>query len=142
MLPDQLPALLLEAFILGDGGPLPLLFWLGYVLLGSVLPMALLLHPKFAGEKSALAASVLVVLGAFAWLYVFIIGGQAFPLEIFPGYAVSSSFGDGAVTVYTPTWPELLLGVGGVGAAFLITAVGLRLFDFMPRDALASETAT
>ena len=66
-----------EAFILRDGGPLPLLFWLGYVLLGSVLPMALLLHPKFAGEKSALAASVLVVFGAFAWLYVFIIGGQA-----------------------------------------------------------------
>jgi molybdopterin-containing oxidoreductase family membrane subunit len=132
-----------EAFILlGRGGPgvYPLLFWLGYVALGSVLPLLLLFHPKLAGARATRVASALVVLGAFAWLFVFIIGGQAFPLEIFPGYQVSSSFGDGAVARYMPSLPELLLGIGGLGAAFLLTLVGVRVLDFLPSDATASAS--
>jgi molybdopterin-containing oxidoreductase family membrane subunit len=126
------------AFILRDGGIYPLLFWGGYVLLGSVAPMVLLFHPKFAGERGTLAAALLVALGAFAWLFVFIVGGQAFPLEIFPGYEVSSSFADGAVARYVPSWPEFLLGVGGLGAAFVLTVVGVRVLDFMPQDDFAA----
>jgi len=133
-----------EAFILlgrGGLGVYPLLFWGGYVAVGSVLPMLLLFHPRLASMRATLAASALVVLGAFAWLFVFIIGGQAFPLEIFPGYQVSSSFGDGAVMRYVPSLPELLLGVGGLGAAFLLTLVGVRVLDFLPPDDAASTTA-
>jgi molybdopterin-containing oxidoreductase family membrane subunit len=131
-----------EAFILlgqGGGGIFALLFWAGYVVLGSALPLVLLFHPRLGRNGCTLAASALVVLGAFAWLFVFIIGGQAFPLEIFPGYATSSSFADGAVAHYVPSLPELLLGVGGLGAAFLLTTIGLRLFNFLPVDAAAPE---
>jgi molybdopterin-containing oxidoreductase family membrane subunit len=127
-----------EAFILRDGGVYPWLFWGGYVLVGAALPLLLLFHPRLGGEGGMLAACLLIVLGAFAWLYVFIIGGQAFPLEIFPGAAVSSSFGDGAIADYAPAWPEWLLGIGGIGAAFLLTVIGVRAFDFMPQDDLAS----
>jgi molybdopterin-containing oxidoreductase family membrane subunit len=123
-----------ETFILRDGGIHPLLFWGGYVLAGSVAPLALLFHPRLAGPRGMLVAALLTVLGAFAWLFVFVIGGQAFPLEIFPGYLASSSFADGAVTHYAPSLPELLLGVGGVGAAFLMTTVGVRVLDFLPQD--------
>jgi len=123
-----------EAFILRDGGIYPLLFWGGYVLVGSVLPMLLLFHPKFSSTRSTLAAAALVIAGAFAWLFVFIIGGQAFPLEIFPGHVVSSTFADGAIEHYTPSLPEFLLGVGGLGAAFLMTIIGVRVLDFLPRD--------
>jgi Ni/Fe-hydrogenase subunit HybB-like protein len=133
-----------EAFILlgRDGGALfALLFWGGYVLVGALLPLLLLFHPKLGRPADAKLASGLVVLGAFAWLYVFIIGGQAFPLEIFPGHAASSSFGDGAVTHYVPSWPEFLLGVGGLGAAFLLTTVGVRVLDFMPQDDFDPEHA-
>jgi molybdopterin-containing oxidoreductase family membrane subunit len=126
-----------EAFILRDGGLYPWLFWGGYVLVGSVAPMALLFQPKLGGERGALTASALVVAGAFAWLFVFIIGGQAFPLEIFPGHVVSSSFADGQVAAYAPALPELLLGLGGIGAAFLLTLVGVHVIDFMPQDELA-----
>jgi len=131
-----------EAFILlgqGGGGVFALLFWAGYVLLGSVVPLVLLFHPRLGRKGCTLAASALVVLGAFAWLFVFIIGGQAFPLEIFPGFTATSSFADGAVAQYVPSLPELLLGVGGLGAAFLLTTIGLRLFDFLPADAAAPE---
>lgn len=127
-----------ERFLLVDGGLYPLLFWAGYVLVGSVLPLVLLFHPKLSGARYTFAASALVVVGALAFLYVFIVGGQAFPLEIFPGHAVSSSFGDGAIASYVPSLPEFLLGVGGLGAALLLTVVGVRAFDFMPQDDFVS----
>lgn len=126
-----------EAFLLlgRDGGAVyALLFWAGYVLLGSLLPMLLVFHPKLRGPRCVTAASALVVLGAFAWLYAFIVGGQAWPLEIFPGHEVRSSFADGVTARYVPSLPEILLGIGGFGAAFLVTAVGLHLFDMVPRD--------
>lgn len=127
----------IEAFLLlGRGGGLPYaaLFWGGYVLLGSVLPMVLLFHPKLRTAGGITLAAALVTAGAFAWLYAFIVGGQAFPLEIFPGAQVRSSFGDGAVARYVPSLPEAVLGLGGLGAAFLVTLVGLHLFDMLPRD--------
>ncbi len=122
-----------ELFLLRDGGVLTLLFWGGYVVAGSLLPLLLVFHPRLAGERAVLAASALVVAGAFAWLYVFIVGAQVFPLDIFPGYTASSSFCDGALAHYAPSWPELLLGLGGVGAAFVLTTVGVHVLDFMPR---------
>ena len=127
-----------EAFILRDGGVFPVLFWLGYVALGSLLPLALVFHPRWRTTRGLLAAAALVIAGAFAWLYVFIIGGQAFPLEIFPGHEVTSAFADGQVTPYRPSWPEFGLGLGGVGAAFLLTVIGVRVLDFMPQDDLAA----
>jgi Ni/Fe-hydrogenase subunit HybB-like protein len=136
-----------EAFILlgaQGGGVYAGLFWAGYVALGTVLPLALLLQPRWRADSDAglethlLVAAIAVLLGAGAWLYVFIIGGQAFPLDIFPGHLVRSSFGDGTVAGYTPAWPEWLLGLGGLGAAFLLTTVGVRLFDVLPQDELAA----
>ncbi len=133
-----------EAFILlgHDGGAtFAWLFWAGFVVAGSLVPLALLFHPRFAGEAGVLSASALVIAGAFAWLFVFIIGGQAFPLEIFPGHVERSSFGDGSVAHYRPSWPEGLLGLGGLGAAFLVTIVGVRVLDFLPRDVAAGTKA-
>lgn len=127
-----------EAFILRDGGIYPLLFWGGYVVLGAIVPLVLLFHPRLTSERATLVASVLVILGALAWLYVFIVGGQVFPLDIFPAHVVTSSFGDGQIATYRPSMPELLLGVGGLGAAFLLTIVGMRMFDFMPQDDFVS----
>ena len=123
-----------ERFILVDGGIYPALFWWGYVVLGSFVPLVLVYHPRLGGARSVVAASLLTVVGALALLYVFIIGGQAWPLEIFPGYQASSSFGDGQITAYAPRLPELLLGLGGVGIALLITLVGVRVLPFAPDD--------
>jgi Ni/Fe-hydrogenase subunit HybB-like protein len=123
-----------ERFILRDGGIYPLLLWIGYVFIGSLLPLLLIFHPSLGKSKHVVAASLLIVLGALALLYVFIIGGQAFPLNIFPGYESSSSFGDGQIGLYHPSIPEVLLGVGGVGISFLIAAIGIRVLDFTPRE--------
>lgn len=123
-----------EAFILRDGGIHPRLFWIGYVGLGCLLPTLLLFHPRLGGPRCTLAASGLVVIGAFALLFVFIVGGQSYPLDIFPGYAVQSSFADGQIASYEPSLPELLLGLGGIGIAFTLTTLGVRVLDFLPQD--------
>ena len=123
-----------ESFILRDGGVFPNLFWWGYIVIGNLLPLLLIYVPGLGKIKCVMAASLLVVFGAFALLYVFIIGGQAFPLDIFPGYEASSSFGDGQITFYHPSIYELLLGIGGLAIAFIITTVGVRVLNFMPQD--------
>lgn len=123
-----------EHFILVDGGIYPKLFWWGYGLLGNLLPLVLIFYPGLGNTRSVLTASMLVILGGFALLYVFIIGGQAYPLNIFPGYEVKSSFGDGQIGLYQPSLPEFLLGCGGLGIAFLITTVSVRVLNFIPHD--------
>ncbi len=125
-----------EHFILFDGGLYSLLFWGGQVFLGGLVPLVLLfrssrggLYP--AGRTVALAAA-LVLTGAFAQLYVIIIGGQAWPLTLFPGMEVSSSFFDGEIAAYTPSLPEIGLGLGGVALAGLVVLFGTRLLRFLP----------
>jgi len=123
-----------QRFILRDGGVYPQLFWWGYVVLGNILPLVLIYWPGLGRTRCIFSASLLVVLGAFALLYVFIIGGQVFPLDIFPGYEASSSFGDGQIASYTPSLHQILLGFGGLAIAFITTTVSVRVLNFMPQD--------
>ena len=123
-----------QRFILRDGGVYPQLFWWGYVVLGNIIPLVLIYWPGLGRTRCIFSASLLVVLGAFALLYVFIIGGQVYPLDIFPGYEASSSFGDGQIASYTPSLHEILLGFGGLAIAFITTTVSVRVLNFMPQD--------
>jgi molybdopterin-containing oxidoreductase family membrane subunit len=123
-----------ERFILLDGGVFPTLFWWAYVVLGNIIPLLLIYAPGLGKTRCVFAASALIVLGAFAFLYVFIIGGQAYPLAIFPGYQASSSFGDGQIAAYSPSVHEFMLGFGGLAIAFITTTVSVRVLNFMPQD--------
>ncbi|MBK6324307.1 MAG: polysulfide reductase NrfD [Burkholderiales bacterium] len=122
-----------ERFLLLEGGVHTWLFWLGQVLLGSVLPMVLLLHPRIGQMRHRIVASALLVVGGgFAQMYVTIIAGQAFPLVLFPGRQVSSSFSDGVISSYSPALPEWLLGFGGIAIVGIIVMVALKVLGFLP----------
>lgn len=123
-----------EAWLLLRGGHYTAIFWVGAVLLGGLVPMAMLYGRDTPSRRRVVIGAGLVVLGAFAQLWVIIIGGQAYPMRLFPGFEVSSSFGDGVVADYVPTWPELGLGLGGVALALLATMIGLKLFRLLPRE--------
>ena len=71
-------------------------------------------------------------------MYVIIIGGQAYPLELFPGKEVSSSFSDGIVNSYTPSLPEILLGLGGFAIALIMVVLAIKVLGFLP-NSLADE---
>ena len=124
-----------ESWILLNGGLYTWLFWVGQVLIGGLIPMFLLFHPKIDTNKGyVLLAALLVVIGGFAQLYVIIVGGQAFPLEMFPGFEVSSSFSDGVVNEYTPTWLEFVLGFGGIALALMIVGLGMKFLRIVPEN--------
>ena len=122
-----------ERFILLDGGIYTGLFWIGHVLLGCVIPLAMLYHPALGKSRTAIAISaVLVIIGGLIQIYVLLIGGQAYPLEMFAGKEISSSFFDGVVANYTPSLPEVLLGVGGIALALGLTALAIKILPFLP----------
>lgn len=122
-----------ERFILVDGGIYPVLFWGGQILAGSIVPMVMLAHPRVGAKRATVATACgLIVLGGLAQMYVTVIGGQAFPLDLFPGLKESSSFFDGQIHSYTPSWPEIALAVGGVAVALAIVVLAVKLLRFLP----------
>lgn len=124
-----------ERFLLLDGGIYTTLFWVGQVLLGSLVPLAMLYHPTLGKSRAAIGwASALVILGGMAQMYVIIIGGQAYPMTMFPGMEVSSSFFDGVVANYAPSLPEVLLGLGGVAIALAMVVVAVKVLAFLPES--------
>jgi molybdopterin-containing oxidoreductase family membrane subunit len=127
----------LERFILLNGGVYTALFWFGQVLIGGVVPLALLFGTP--SRRAFAAAAVCVILGGLAQIYVLIIGGQAYPQLMFPEKEVSSSFFDGVVAAYAPSLPEVALGVGGVALALALTAVALKVLPFLPQSLADSD---
>ncbi len=123
----------IESFILTSGSIYTVLFWGVQILLGSIIPLILLYHPALGKSWKVIAtASVLVIIGGLAQLYVIIIGGQAYPLVLFPGMEVSSSFYDGVVNSYSPSIYEIALGIGGASFAILIVALAIKILNFLP----------
>ena len=123
-----------ERFILLDGGLYTALFWIGQILVGSVVPLALLFGPLSSSHRAIAAAAVCVIVGGLAQLYVLIIGGQAYPQLVFPDKEVASSFFDGVVAAYTPSVPEIALGLGGTALALALTVVALKALPFLPQS--------
>ncbi|MBV1863782.1 MAG: polysulfide reductase NrfD [Rhodobacteraceae bacterium] len=122
-----------ERFILFSGGFFTQLFWIGQVLIGGVIPLFLLFHhTDGSNRKHVLTASVLIILGGMAQIYGIVIGGQAFPLEIFPAYTVNNGSFDGAIANYSASLPELALGLGGVALTLLIAGLGVVVLRILP----------
>ena len=125
----------IESYILLNGGIYTQMFWLGQILLGSIIPMALIYCPRPAKIRAMTGvASVLVILGGMASLYVIVIGGQSFPMTLVPGYEASSSFYDGIIGQYSPSTWELMLGLGGVAVSLLIVTMAMKIFRLLPEN--------
>jgi len=128
-----------SAYILFNGGIHTFLFWVVQIGLGGFVPMFLLAYPGLRDNRGmTVLASLLVIIGGLAQMYVIIIGGQSIPLTIFPGKEVTSSFFDGAVAEYAASAPELLLGISGFAIALIIVALGCTVLRFLPAT-LADE---
>jgi len=132
-----------ERFILLDGGIYTILFWAFQVILGGFLPLTLLFRSPTPGgstpDRRIALACALVIIGGFAQVYVIVIGGMAWPLNMFPGMEVSSSFYDGVIASYAPSLPEIALGLGGVALAGLVVLFGVKILRFLPAS-LANST--
>jgi molybdopterin-containing oxidoreductase family membrane subunit len=125
-----------ERFILMDGGIYTQLFWFVQILLGSLVPLGMLYHPTLGKSRAAIGvASALVIIGGLAQMYIIIIGGQAYPISIFPDHEViSSTFYDGVVNSYTPSIYEIALGIGGIAIAMAMTMFAMKVLPFTPHS--------
>ncbi|MCB1830197.1 MAG: polysulfide reductase NrfD [Chromatiaceae bacterium] len=134
----------IERFILLDGGVYTVMFWLGQITIGGIIPLFMLYSPAFSDNRFAIAiASVMVLIGGFVQIYVIVIGGQAFPMNLFPGKeVVSSSFFDGVVAAYTPSLAEGVLGLAGIAIAMTLVAVGARMLKVLPESLEDPEQGT
>ncbi|HHC73118.1 MAG TPA: molybdopterin oxidoreductase [Thiotrichales bacterium] len=123
-----------EKFILMGESVHTKVFWLGQVLLGSLVPLGILYSKAGRSRAWIAVASALVILGGFATMWVTIIGGQSFPLVLFPGMEVVSSgyFDDVAYHTYSPSFPELVLGLGGVAVALIAVVVAVKVLNLLP----------
>lgn len=122
-----------EAFMLLEGGIYTALIWIGSLLIGTLVPLYLIYSANTRQNRKMLVISCLsIIVGGFSSLYVIIIGGQAFPLSLFPGKDVSSSFYDGSVAGYTPSIWELMLGIGGFSLALIIIAFAMKILPLYP----------
>ena len=125
----------IEYFILVGGGIYTFLFWGGYLLIGTLLPLILIYHPQLnRSRKNITLAAGSVIIGGFSLLYVIIIGGQAYPLNIFPGMEVTASdfFDNSPVHPYVPSHWEIMLGIGGIAISILLTTLALKILPFLP----------
>ncbi len=114
------------------------LFWVGQILIGSLLPLLLIFSKKINTTKQMLGlASLLVIIGGLIQLFIIIIGGQEFPLQIFPdkdiilGSQLTEAF-------YRPSLPEILLGLGATALVLIMLMLSLRILPFLP-DKLPNE---
>ena len=111
------------------------LFWLGQIVVGGVVPLAILFSRLGRSRALVAVAAVLVVLGGLAQMYVTIIGGQAYPIPLFPDKdIIESSFFDGEVAGYAPSLREVLLGVSGLGIALIATTFAVKVLPFLPQS--------
>jgi len=130
-----------EGFILGGGSVYSALFWIGQVLLGTIVPVALFWTPSIKSRLSIIVGALLIILGGFSMIYVVVVGGQAYPMDLISGMTVSSSFGDGQIATYVPTLAEFLLGMGGVAFAIFGALFVVKILPFMPQSLADSKPA-
>jgi Ni/Fe-hydrogenase subunit HybB-like protein len=123
----------IEKFILFDGEIYSGLFWLGQIVLGSIVPLVVVFFIGLGQSlKTAMAVSILAIIGGLSQLYVTIIAGQVFPLNLFPDKEISSSFYDGVIAHYVPGLIEAALGVGGVAFAMVLLIGVMWVLPFLP----------
>lgn len=128
----------LEVFLLAGDNEFSLIFWLGQIIVGTIIPIILMMIWRKSININQLAwISGLLLVGGFAQLYVILIGGQAFPIELFPGMEVSSTFEDGEIVSYRPSLPEILLGLAGISIAMLLSGILMRIMPFLPKSEMS-----
>jgi Ni/Fe-hydrogenase subunit HybB-like protein len=117
-------------------GESSLLFWGGLVLLGSIIPAALLFNPRTARSIPWIAfSSALVVFGVLCERYLIVIPGQTHPPDLFPDMViVNSPLAEGMVH-YSISLAELSQALAVAALVGLAFVVGLRILKLAPTEA-------
>lgn len=113
-----------------------LLFWCGLILLGCVVPMGILFHPRTGKSIPWIClASSLVIFGVLCERYVIVIPGLTHPAEILPGMEITHSIAQEWNVTYSISLQELLQAIGVFGVIGLLFLLGLKFLALLPTEA-------
>jgi len=118
------------------GGSWQLVFWLEWVV-GGLVPLLLLVIPRFRASHALIGlASVLVMIGVYAYRIELIVGGMVRPLMQLPPGIAQGSYRDGTSSfVYTggyhPTWVEISIVIGMLALLATFITIGYRRLKVM-----------
>ncbi len=125
-----------ELFVLfgKDGGAFfTWAFWGGLIGLGGIVPIFLLLYKRTRDNlKWILTAGGLHVFGILCERMLIILPGQMLPINILPGYTMSSAFADGKIATYLPSGWEWMQLIGIFGFVVFVYLMGLRMLPLLP----------
>lgn len=112
-------AMAYEHMLLGSFAPV---YWGLGILVGLVVPLALMVYPGTRTTDGVMAASAMALVGVFVTRYEFVVGGQVVALTPDPGHQYP-------FVSYIPTFTEVSLIVFGFALCALVYTVGSLLLD-------------
>ena len=118
------------------GGFHSVLFWVGMILVGAIVP-ATILFARRSGEsiRWVAASAVMVVIGVFCERFLIVIPGLSHPPDLIPGWRITQSMVEEGIVSYCPSAYELLQALGVIGLMGLLFLWGLKLLKLVPTEA-------
>jgi molybdopterin-containing oxidoreductase family membrane subunit len=130
-------------FFFLSGGVHSVMFWVGLILIGCVIP-ALILFIKRTGTSVpwTVFASILVVIGVLFERFLIVIPGLINPPELFPGWEISDTVLWEGVVSYNISYLEVLQTLGVIGIIGFAFVIGLKVMPLAPLEARALTPPT
>jgi molybdopterin-containing oxidoreductase family membrane subunit len=122
------------------GGFHSVLFWVGLVGVGSIIPAIILFRKKTGKSIPWIAFSaILVVVGVIFERYLIVIPGLTFPPDLFPGWEITQSPIPEGIITYSISFPEILQALGVAGLIGLLFMWGMKFMKLVPTEARMIE---
>lgn len=119
------------------GGFHSVLFWVGLILIGLVMPMFILFRKTGRQIKWIVIASGMVVFGILCERYVIVFPGLTHPPDMFPGMEIVAPGLMEGVARYHTSGLEILQALGVFGVIGFLFVMGLKVFKLLPTEARA-----
>lgn len=118
------------------GGIHSILFWVGLIFIGCIIPMFILFRRRTGGSiRWIVLASSLVIFGVLCERYVIVIPGLTHPPELFAGMEITNSVIEEGIANYYVSFWEMLQALGVLGIIGFLFGWGLKYLKLLPTEA-------
>ncbi len=121
------------------GGSHSVVFWVGLIFMGVVVPAVILFSPAKNSIKMINVAAILHVIGVLCERYIIVIPGQTHPAEILPNMHVESAALYSEEVGYSISFLETVQALGIAAIVAVTFVLGLRIFAMLPTKALLED---